>query len=113
MNYMEQVAKNLGVELNEEFEVSDVSPQGVLTTAEKEYLSHIIRPFRNSINFIEKCRGPIAGSADRTYEYVYISYHDKFMYGKDYNMYFPSYETGEMYTGMEPDREYTPEELGL
>lgn len=117
MNYMEQVAKQLGVELNEEF---DISASGPLTTAEREYLNSIIRPFRNSINYIEKRRGPMAGASwtkagvpDRTYEYLAISYHDKFMYGKDYNMTFPSYETGEMYVGMEPGREYTLEELGL
>ena len=143
MNYIEQVAKMLGVELNEEFYISFnqgtkykftecggleyfnktigkwmvstglfnilngayeiVKP--ILDKEEKEYLSNIIKPWRNSVKSISKC-----GLSNC--EYLTIAYYDK-LTEKEYEMYFPAFEKGTMYKGMETNKEYTLEELGL
>ena len=96
MNYMEQIAKMLNVEINEEFKLKDNTnggyfnthfaltenglenmgdkiiyqnllecilkgrydivkiPKAVLTDEEKEYLSYVIKPFRNRIKYFYK-----------------------------------------------------------
>ena len=143
MNYMEQVAHMLGVELNEEFYISFnqgtkykftecggleyfnktigkwmvstglfnilngayeiVKP--ILDDVEKEYLSNIIKPFKDCIKYITKC-------GVSNCEYIAIVYYDK-LTEKEYSMFFPSFGKGEMYKGMETNKEYTLEELGL
>lgn len=72
----------------------------ILDYAEKKYLSEVIRPFREEVIVIEKLE---------TYprkEYILIAF-------KDDCMRFPSFEKGRMYKGLEPEKRYTPEELGL
>ena len=72
----------------------------ILDYAEKKYLSEVIRPFRKEVIAIEKLE---------TYtgeEYILILF-------KDDGMHFPSFKKGRMYSGLEPEKKYTPEELGL
>ena len=146
MNYMEQVAQMLGVELNEEFiirnegdkcrltergleylyepykkwvtcfflnkilngtfEIVKIS-KPILDDKEKEYLSHIIKPFKEKIMFIRK------SEYGEHKEYIDICYCEdegtKYTYGIE----FPSFKKGTMYKGMELDKQYTLEELGL
>ena len=72
----------------------------ILDYAEKKYLSEVIRPFREEVRTITK----LEISAGK--EFISISL-------KDDGMYFPSFEKGTMYKGMEQAKRYTPEELGL
>lgn len=72
----------------------------ILDYAEKKYLSEVIRPFRKEVLFIKKLETP-SGK-----EYISITL-------KEDGMYLPSFEKGEMYEGLEPYKNYTPEELGL
>ena len=76
----------------------------VLDDVESEYLSAVIKPFRNRVSYISKIeRGysakeqfiKIAVNRD---EYVNLPYFNK---------------SSRMYIGMEPFRKYTLEELGL
>ena len=139
-NKMKEVAKLLGVELEEEFKIkgfinkcklstyglmcwSDTSQDWVLSSAigellngldeivklhepqkpiltdkEKEYLSLVIKPFRDRVSSISK-DGPL--------EYITIS-----LDGDDFAI-LPNFEEGTMYKGMETNRRYTLEELGL
>ena len=136
-NKMKEVAKLLGVELEEEFKIkgfinkcklstyglmcwSDTSQDWVLSSAigelltgekqiiklpkpilddvEKEYLSNVIKPFRDRVSSISK-DGPL--------EYITIS-----LDGDDF-AFLPNFEEGKMYKGMETNRRYTLEELGL
>lgn len=71
----------------------------ILDDAEKRYLSAVIRPFRNQVNYIEK---------SQNFEGEVICIGTKKRY-----MVFPPFEKGTMYKGMKMDRKYTPEELGL
>ena len=136
-NKMEQVAKLLGVELEEEFRIDGLSykyklsnyglmcwsnnlqrwyitsiigelltgekqiiklPKPILDDVEKEYLSSVIKPFRDRVSSISK-DGPL--------EYITIS-----LDGDDFAI-LPNFEEGTMYKGMETNRRYTLEELGL
>ena len=81
--------------LNEEHQILD--------REEREYLGNIIRPFSNVVKSIEKI-------SRHCEEYIVINYLE------DENLNeicFPNFKNGEMYKGMEPNKEYTLEELGL
>ena len=143
MNHMKEIAKILGVEFGEEFKVEtnratsrnnfilteygfflvgdDEIPMGVtlnnlltgkykviklskqpsplLTKKAQDYLSYIIRPFRDSVKFI--CKNSYGN-----YENVEI----KLDRGVTF---LPNFEQGTYYKGMELEKKYTLEELGL
>lgn len=144
MNYMEQVAKMLGVELEEEFKLNDsddykykitkdgmfmysgfasdwfssnhillgvffgkyeIVKKPILDDIEREYLSNVIKPFRDRVVSIIKY-----DDYDRC-EYIVIKYRN--INGYTGRMYFQAFEKGTMYQGMEVDKKYTLEELGL
>ena len=76
----------------------------ILDDKEKEYLSAVIKPFRNKVYTIAKYDDGV----DNYYiqiaikQYVYFEYID-----------LPYFKKGTMYKGMELKKEYTLEELGL
>lgn len=72
----------------------------ILDEAEKKYLSDVVRPFRCKIYEITKRTGTLG-------EYIIISIKD------DTNIIFPYFEKGTMYKGMELNKQYTLDELGL
>lgn len=71
----------------------------ILDKKEKEYLSAVIRPFRNRVEYIKKISG------DREYINVLLEDGDEVV--------FPYFEKGTMYEGMEADKKYTLKELDL
>lgn len=71
----------------------------ILDKQEKEYLSAVIKPFRDRVNYIIKMSG---GSGE--YIGIYIT---------DDVAFLPHFKKKSMYKGMELDRKYTLEELGL
>lgn len=75
----------------------------ILDNVEKKYLREVIRPFRKEVKAIRKQEDP-ADPAGK--EFIQICLEKDFMT-------FPSFEKGEMYEGLEPYKNYTPEELGL
>ena len=143
-NKMAEVAKLLGVELDEEFGLKNSDfrykftlkglrkryyteeewgcstmlddlllgkveiiklPKPILDEVEKKYISAIIKPFRNNVKYIRKCRkfsGP--------YEYISIAYVDAV---GDNVLNFPAFKANKMYQGMESDKLYKLKELGL
>lgn len=141
-NYMETIAKMLGVELEEEFRIYGCDgfckitelgleryvkerswfmdsimlmdlikgtakiiklPKPILTDKEKEYLSAVIKPFRDSVVAIIKCK------YDDYYEFIQIEVNqERYEYVN-----LPNFKSGTMYKGMELDKEYTLNELGL
>lgn len=78
-----------------------IPPKPILDDKEKEYLSNVIRPFRDGIKSIQK-------KLFKEEEYIFFNF-NKF----NDNFELPSFKIGTMYKGMELDREYTLEELGL
>lgn len=140
MNYMEQVAQMLGVELDEEFYIenhwfkyrlteksieyydesiqrwcvcssrilellngnNEIFKKPILDKAEKRYLSYVIKPFKDKVSYICKKKSDCTKM-----EWIQIGIE------ADTNLDFPSFEIGTMYKGMELNREYTLEDLGL
>ena len=80
---------------------SEYVPQ-ILDKKEKEYLAAVIKPFRKDIKYITKKDFVIKAK-----EYLLIKMHDLSTAG------LPLFEKETMYKGMEVNREYTLEELGL
>lgn len=78
----------------------------ILDDVEKRYLSAVIRPFRNNVDYISKHRCN-SGSA----EFIMIKF--KRMIECENRFYFPPFKSGTMYKGMKPYEIYTLEELGL
>lgn len=143
MNYMEQVAKMIGVKLDEEFKVKnsktiykintnglfylnidkewptasymlmlilagqkEIVKKPILDDIEKEYLSGIIKPFRNRVKYITKFRGVFDN------EFIEIG-HVMDNEAELYYIELPLFKKGTMYKGMEVGKKYTLEELGL
>lgn len=77
----------------------------ILDGVEKEYLSHIIKPFKEKITFIMKT------DYDNNKEYIFIEYYEES--NIKYIIEFPSFKKGTMYKGMELDKQYTLEDLEL
>lgn len=75
----------------------------ILDDVEKAYLSAVIKPFREDIEYIEKFKSNYVGK-----EYIYIVMKKDDDYCK-----LPRFFKGTMYKGMEVDKKYTLEELGL
>ena len=71
----------------------------ILTEEEKAYLSAVIKPFRDKVQYIAK--------------YSYASEWITIKIIDDSKLTFPSFEKGAMYKGMEEAKEYTLKELGL
>ena len=139
MNYMEQIAEMLGIKLYEDFRIKSINEMifekkyflteyGLfstdstvpistilndilngqykivklsfpLTKEEKDYLSEVIKPFRDKIEYIKRLTFDSVDSIQVITEK-----------GVTAVLFF---ETDTRYKNMEPDREYTLEELGL
>ena len=139
-NKMSEVAKLLGVELDEEFGLKNSdfryklttkglckryhtstewssssmlddlllgrvemvkSVKPILDNIEKNYLSNIIKPFKDRIDYIAKV------NLSNRREYILIKM-------KNYEMIsLPFFKAGTMYKGMENDKDYTLKDLGL
>ena len=76
----------------------------ILDDVEREYLSAVIKPFRNDVSAICK-----VCSAYEDREFIKIL---RFFGGINCT-FLPDFEPGTMFKGMEPDRWYSLEELGL
>lgn len=75
----------------------------ILDDVEKAYLSAVIKPFRKNIECIEKIKTYYGEK-----EYIYITMKKNYDFCE-----LPVFEKGKMYKGMETDKAYTVEELGL
>lgn len=76
----------------------------ILDDAEKRYLSTVIGPVKNNVWAIRK-----VCSAYEDREFIAILG----FFGGSNCTFLPDFEPGTMYKGMEPDRWYSLEELGL
>lgn len=145
MNYMEQVAKMLGVELDEEFNIEgkdykykiskngvficyeeewykicdtlidilmgkrEIIKKSILDKKEKEYLSNVIKPFRNQV--LNICKYNII-LCEYMYEQIRIQVRDGHDNGYT-TIRLPIFKKDTMYKGMKADKAYSLNELGL
>lgn len=77
-------------------------PLSVLTKKEKEYLSFVIRPFKNEVKYLYKTPCVFEGYEEITVVMTDCGY-----------LAFPAFEKNTMYKGMEIGKKYTLEELDL
>lgn len=75
----------------------------ILDEKEKDYLSAVIKPFRDDIKYIVKFK---RYSDEKEYIYMTMKKDDDYCE-------LPIFEKGTMYRGMELNKHYTLEELGL
>lgn len=73
----------------------------ILDKVEKKYLSEVIRPFREEVIDITKMKDLV-----RYRDFIRIQVGDEYMF-------LPRFEKDTMYKGLEYDKPYKPEELGL
>ena len=79
----------------------------ILDNAEKRYLSAVIRPFRDRVQYIAKIYAD-SMCAYKVNCYIFIHFND----GSG-DMNFPVFQESDMYKGMKSDKPYTLKELGL
>ena len=77
-------------------------PKQLLDKKEKEYLAYVIKPFKDKIEYLYK-----KSHLDNKNEWIAIKMKD------DESVHFPSFKKDSMYKGMELERNYSLEELGL
>ena len=87
--------------LNQEIEVG-----GILPKDEKEYLSAIIKPFRERVDCIRKI-------SNIEYEFIRIELKYSEEKGYEENISLPYFNPGTMYRGMISGKEYTLKDLDL
>lgn len=87
---------------NEPTYIEDIINPQIIDDVEKRYLKGVIRPFRDKVLYIIKIS--TRGSSK---EYISISF------ATFEETYLPCFKKGTMYNGMEANRRYTPDELGL
>lgn len=76
----------------------------ILDSTEKKYLAAVITPFRNKVEYITKV------DTDIGRQYISIKYNN----GLDFEwINLPDFKLATMYVGMESNKDYTLEELGL
>ena len=93
-------AKKAIREIQEAVKEFNESNNEILDNKEKEYLTNVIKPFKDKILYIEKRE-----HLDEEYINIVIKGYDTTT--------FPNFKKGTMYKGMETYRSYTLEELGL
>lgn len=74
----------------------------ILSDEERRYLSAVIRPFRDRVDFICK-----VNFLEDAFQHIVIGI------ANDEAIALPLFESGTMYKGMKPDHGYSLEELGL
>ena len=79
--------------------------KSILTEKEKEYLSAVIKPFRDRVSYITKMQG-MKYNEQLPVEFIVI-------YVDDEKIILPSYGKGTMYKDMKLMEKYTVEDLGL
>ena len=107
MFWSEDLQEWIGSNLIEDLLAGKAKIIKILTDVEKRYLSNIIKPFRDKVISIAKCSCYGDGAyfihikiiQNKRPEYEYIN--------------LPYFEKGRMYRGMQVDKKYTLEELGL
>lgn len=90
--------KDLGLHVNE----------GILSDKEKEYLSAVIKPFKDKVKGICKYVDPYSNTLEEYEERIVISFENICN-----DIALPNFMQGTMYTGMKAGKEYTLKELGL
>lgn len=91
--------------------IKDIYDPQILDEAEREYLKTVLAPFHDEVDYLVKFGDSVIDEDDEDSdshrkEYLYIKLYDG-------NFAFPDFDPGKMYAGMETDKKYTLDELGI
>lgn len=86
----------------------EVEGEEILNKEDKEYLSVVIKPFRDKVKYIIK----YPCITNEQY-YIRIVYGDYDTWGKDIGITMPPFKKDKMYKNMKLGKKYSLEELGL
>ena len=87
--------------------ISDIYNPQVLDNAEREYLKTVLKPFHENVTYVEKVHYyPMNGDTSSSLAFLFIKLHD----GK---LEFPNFDSRKMYLGMEFNKKYKMDELGI
>lgn len=75
----------------------------ILDDAERKYLADVIRPFRKKVEYIAKFKS----ACSENKRYIHIGFYE------GDGLTFPYFKENSMYKGMELNKSYTLQELGL
>ena len=73
---------------------------------EREYLKAVLKPFHKKVEYVKKYVRDIRRDGTYANEYLFIALRSGYFY-------FPDFDKGKMYTGMEVGKKYTLKELGI
>lgn len=87
--------------------ISDICNPPILSDAEREYLKTVLKPFRGAVKYVEKVPAIVFDGDNRGKEYVFVAFYGRGSFA------FPNFDAGSMYAGMELNKEYKLDELGI
>lgn len=87
--------------------IRDICNPPILSDAEREYLKTVLKPFRGAVKYVEKAPAIVFDDDNRGKEYVFVAFYGRGSFA------FPNFDAGSMYTGMELNKEYKLDELGI
>ena len=80
--------------------ICDIYNPQILDYTEREYLKMVLKPFHEVVEYVKKIK-----NGDK--EYLFILFYDNGAF------FFPDFDSGTMYSGMELNRKYSLDELGI
>lgn len=87
--------------------IRDIYNPQVLDNAEREYLKTVLKPFHENVAYVEKVHYyTMNGDTSSSLAFLFIKLHD----GK---LEFPNFDSRKMYLGMELNKKYKMDELGI
>ena len=104
ISYFNHLFPAIKWEDSEPTKISDIYNPPILNDAEREYLKTVLKPFHEEVKYVKKIADY---KTDYENEYLFIVF-----YGEGAFL-FPDFEAGTMYSGMESDKEYKLDELGI
>jgi|GEM_PF-6690754 len=80
--------------------IRDIYNPPILNDLEREYLKTVLKPFRGVVEYVKKIK-----NGDKEYLFIPFSGNGALS--------LPDFDSGTGYSGMEPDRAYSLDELGI
>ena len=108
ISYFNHLFSAIQWEDEEPTRISDIYNPPVLSDEEREYLTAALKPFHEKVKYVEKIVESVSSDKGwRDKEHLFVAFYGRGMIS------MPDFDAGEMYSGMEPDRAYSLDELRI
>lgn len=101
-----ELFKSIKWEDDEPTRISDIYDPQILDDIEREYIKFVLKPFHEEVSYVEKLVDNLIDDGSYSKEFLYVKLHDG-------EFIFPDFDKGKMYVGMEVDKKYKLDELGI